>query len=110
VRYELGSPGIPVALYPAFVRGNAHLELHQGAEAATEFQKLLDHRGIVLNETIGALAHLPIARAYAMQSDTTTAKAAYQDSSRFGKTPTPIFRFLSLQRQTTRSFISFEVA
>jgi predicted Zn-dependent protease len=80
VPYELGSTtGIPVALYPAFVRGNAHLELHQGAEAATEFQKLLDHRGIVLYEPIGALAHLQLGRAYAMQGDTSKAKAAYQD-------------------------------
>ena len=106
VPYELGSPGIPVALYPAFVRANAHLELHQGAEAATEFQKILDHRGIVLNEPIGALAHLQIGRAYAMQGDTAKGKAAYQDfriSSRFGKTPTLTFQFSSLRRPSTRS-------
>jgi hypothetical protein len=48
-------------------------------EAAAEFQKILDHRGIVLNEPIGALAHLQIGRAYAMQGDTAKAKAAYQD-------------------------------
>jgi hypothetical protein len=53
--------------------------LHRGAEAATEFQKILDHRGIVGNSLIGALAHLQIARAFALQGDTAKAKAAYQD-------------------------------
>ena len=59
--------------------GEAYLAAHQGSEAAAEFQKILDHRGIVLNEPIGALAHLQIGRAYAMQGDTAKAKAAYQD-------------------------------
>ena len=67
------------ALYPVYVRGEAYLAAHQGSEAAAEFQKILDHRGIVLNEPIGALAHLQIGRAYAMQGDTAKAKAAYQD-------------------------------
>jgi eukaryotic-like serine/threonine-protein kinase len=67
------------SLYPVYVRGEAHLAGHQGSEAAAEFQKILDHRGIVLNEPIGALAHLQIGRAYAMQGDTAKAKAAYQD-------------------------------
>ncbi len=81
--YELGS--VPsggyvwLALYPVFVRGEAYLAAHQGNEAAAEFQKILDHRGVVANEPIGALAHLQIGRAYAMQGDTAKAKAAYQD-------------------------------
>ena len=45
------------ALYPVFVRGEAYLAAHRGSEAVAEFQKILDHRGIVLNEPIGALAH-----------------------------------------------------
>jgi eukaryotic-like serine/threonine-protein kinase len=79
--YELGSPNsaISLALYPVYVRGEAYLAAHQASEAATEFQKILDHRGVVVNEPIGALAHLQIARAYAMQGDTAQAKAAYQD-------------------------------
>jgi tetratricopeptide (TPR) repeat protein len=80
--YELGiSTGTYVwtGLYPVFVRGEAYLAAHQGSEAAVEFQKILDHRGIVLNSPIGALAHLQIARVYAMQGDTAKAKAAYQD-------------------------------
>jgi eukaryotic-like serine/threonine-protein kinase len=81
--YELGQTTSSTygwtALYPVFVRGEAYLALHQGSEAAAEFQKILDHRGIVLNERIGALAHLQIGRAYAMQGDSAKAKAAYQD-------------------------------
>src|SRR5208282_163461 len=77
MQYELGKT--TSALYPAYVRGEAYLVAHKGGEAAVEFQKILDHRGIVLNESIGALAHLQIGRAYAMQGDTAKAKAAYQD-------------------------------
>jgi len=67
------------ALYPLFVRGAAYLAANRGAEAAVEFQKILDHRGIVLNEPIGALAHLQLGRAYTLQGDNAKAKAAYQD-------------------------------
>ena len=74
--YELGNDGL---LYPVYVRGQAYLFLHQGHEAGIEFQKMLDHRSIVLNEPGGALAHLGLARAYAMEGGTTQAKAAYQD-------------------------------
>ena len=66
-------------LYPVFVRGQAYLAAHQASEAAAEFQKILAHRGIVWNSPIGALAHLQLGRAYAMQGDTAKAKAAYQD-------------------------------
>jgi Tfp pilus assembly protein PilF len=61
------------------MRGEAYLAARQGGEAASEFQKILDHRGIVVNEPIGALAHLGLARAYVLQGDTAKAKAAYQD-------------------------------
>ena len=67
------------SLYPVYVRGEAYLAAHKGEEAAAEFQKILDHRGIVLNEPIGALAHLQLCRAYAMQGDLPRARAAYQD-------------------------------
>ena len=81
--YELGLPAFAFYnwpnLYPVYVRGEAYLAAHQGKEAAAEFQKILDHRGIVLNEPIGALAHLQLGRAYAMQGDTAKARAAYQD-------------------------------
>jgi tetratricopeptide (TPR) repeat protein len=82
-QYELGATTSSTygwtALYPVFVRGEAYLAAHQGSEAAAEFQKILDHRGIVLDGPIGALAHLGLARAFDMQGDTAKAKAAYQD-------------------------------
>jgi hypothetical protein len=66
-------------LYPPYVRGQAHLELHQGKEAAAEFQNFIDHRTVVINFPLASLARLGLARAYAMQGDTTKARAAYQD-------------------------------
>lgn len=79
--YELGKAGnyLWAALYPVYVRGEAYLSGHQGQEAAAEFQRILDHRGIVLNSPMGAVAHLQIARAYAMRGDTARAKSSYQD-------------------------------
>jgi DNA-binding winged helix-turn-helix (wHTH) protein len=79
--YELGQP-LPIGpgtLYPAFVRGQAYLSLHQASSAAGEFQKLLDHPGCVLNFPLGALAHLELGRAYALAGDKTKARTAYQD-------------------------------
>jgi hypothetical protein len=66
-------------LTPIYVRGEAYLALSNGEQAATEFQKFIDHRGAVINSLEGALARLGLARAYAMQGDTVKAKAAYQD-------------------------------
>jgi DNA-binding winged helix-turn-helix (wHTH) protein/tetratricopeptide (TPR) repeat protein len=81
--YELGLPTLWFYnwpnLYPVYVRGEACLAAHRGNEAAAEFQKILDHRGIVLNEPIGALAHLQLGRAYSLQGDTAKSRAAYQD-------------------------------
>jgi tetratricopeptide (TPR) repeat protein/predicted Ser/Thr protein kinase len=66
-------------LYPVFVRGEVYLAAHQGSAAVAEFQRILDHRGIVWNSPIGALAYLQIGRAYAMSGDTAKAKSAYSD-------------------------------
>jgi eukaryotic-like serine/threonine-protein kinase len=81
--YELGLPAVGFYnwpnLYPIYVRGEAYLAARRGSEAAAEFQKILDHRGIVFNEPIGALAHLQLGRAYALQGDIAKARAAYQD-------------------------------
>jgi predicted Zn-dependent protease len=91
--YEQGSPNAGAAagatLYPIYVRGEAYLKLRQGKEAAAEFQKILDKRTIVQNFITGALAHLGLARAYALEAasaqgaeaDAARAKArtAYQD-------------------------------
>jgi DNA-binding winged helix-turn-helix (wHTH) protein/tetratricopeptide (TPR) repeat protein len=77
--YELGEPGKGTPMMPVYVRGQAYLALHQGAQAASEFQRILDNRGLVGNDPIGALAHLGLGRAYAMQGDTAKARTAYQD-------------------------------
>jgi serine/threonine protein kinase/Flp pilus assembly protein TadD len=74
--YELGQGG---GLYPVYVRGQAYLAAHRGSEAATEFQKIFDQRGVVENEPVGALAHLGLARAYSMQGDTAKARSTFQD-------------------------------
>jgi predicted Zn-dependent protease len=77
---ELGTPtNLTILLCPVYLRGEAYLMLRDGSAAAAEFQKFIDHRGIVLNFPWGALARLGLARAYAMQGDTTKAHTAYQD-------------------------------
>ena len=77
------------ALYPIYVRGEAFLAAHQGVEAAAEFQKTLDHPGIVISDPVGALAHLQMGRAYAMAGDTAKSKAAYQDFLKLWKDADP---------------------
>jgi len=67
--YDLGGM-LPLGImYPVYVRGLAYLQLHNGAAAATEFQKVIDHPGIVQNFPIGALSRLGLARALAMQAE-----------------------------------------
>jgi tetratricopeptide (TPR) repeat protein len=75
VPYEWGAGD----LYPAYVRGEAYLAAHQGEQAAAEFQKILDHPGIVTNDPMGALTHLEIGRAYVMAGDAAKASTAYKD-------------------------------
>jgi tetratricopeptide (TPR) repeat protein len=79
--YELGHTNndFTFALYPVYLRGESYLAAKDGAAAITEFQKILDHSGVVGNEPIGTLAHLGLGRAYALSGDSTKAKAAYQD-------------------------------
>ncbi len=78
--YELGSPPPGIAfLYPVYLRGLAYLQAGEGKLAAAEFQKILDHRGIVLNFPTAALAHLQLARAKAMIGDKDGAREAYRD-------------------------------
>jgi eukaryotic-like serine/threonine-protein kinase len=80
--YELGIPGNTTFwpnLYPIYLRGQAFLASHQGAQAAAEFQKILDWPGVVVNEPIGALARLGLARSYLAQNDRIKARATYRD-------------------------------
>jgi predicted Zn-dependent protease len=77
--YELAVPYLASPLYPAYLRGEAYLLLRQETEAAREFQKLLDHRGLVGNDPLGSLARLGLARARALQGNSGKAHAAYKD-------------------------------
>ena len=82
--YELAVNGINFShllggLYSAYVRGEALSATHRYAEAAAEFQKILDHRGIVGADPIGALAHVQLGRAFVLSGEKIKAKAAYQD-------------------------------
>jgi tetratricopeptide (TPR) repeat protein len=83
--YELAVNGLNFnhfylgGLHSAYVRGEAFLAAHQDAEAAAEFQKILDHRGIVGADPIGALAHVQLGRALALSGDLAKSKTAYQD-------------------------------
>ncbi len=77
--YELGIAGSFINyLYPVYERGQAYLVARNGAAAAAEFQKMLDHEGIVMNFVTGSLAHLQLGRAYAMSGNIGEAKKAYQ--------------------------------
>jgi serine/threonine protein kinase/Tfp pilus assembly protein PilF len=77
------------ALYPIYVRGEAYLAAHRGAEAATAFQKILDHRGIVRLDPLGAIARLQLGRAFVVVGDRIKARAAYQDFLRLWKDADP---------------------
>ena len=75
-RYELSSAS---PMFPVYVRATAFLTAKQGPAAAGEFKKILEHRGVVGNSPIGALAHLGLARALAMAGSFSEARAAYQN-------------------------------
>jgi eukaryotic-like serine/threonine-protein kinase len=83
IPYELGTPlpqfEVGGSLYPPYVRGEAYLSLGRGEEAAAEFRKFLDHRGITVNSPLGALARLQLGRAYALAGHPATARSSYQE-------------------------------
>jgi hypothetical protein len=81
---ELGVPpsgffGFFGAMYPVYMRGDAYLAAHRGAEAAAEFRNMLQHRGVFISDPVGALARLQLGRALAMAGDNAGARAAYQE-------------------------------
>jgi eukaryotic-like serine/threonine-protein kinase len=80
--YELASPvtwsGLGGPMYPAYLRGAAYLQLHQGNNAVVEYQKIADHPGFMLACPLGGLARLGMARAYLEAGDQTKARTYYQ--------------------------------
>jgi eukaryotic-like serine/threonine-protein kinase len=102
--YDLGGPrssyhGIFGPLYPVYFRGEALLAAHQGTQAAAEFQKILDHRGTVVSDPIGALARLQLGRAFAMSKDKTKAKSAYENFLTLWKDADPGIPILQQAKQ-----------
>jgi len=75
----IGFSGFFDALYPIYVRGQAYLAAHRPADAAAEFQRILDHRSIVLVDPMDAMARLQLARALTLSGYTAKAKSAYQN-------------------------------
>jgi eukaryotic-like serine/threonine-protein kinase len=79
--YEVGvtTQEADFVLYSVYLRGSGYLQAKQGALAAVEFQKIIGHPGLVVNEPIGTLAHLGLGRAYALSHDSAKAKTEYQN-------------------------------
>jgi serine/threonine protein kinase/predicted Zn-dependent protease len=101
---ELGLPRTAIhanfgALYPVYLRGEAYLAERKGAEAAAEFRKIIDYPGIVVSDPIGALAHLGLARAYAVSGDSEKARSAYQEFFALWKNADPNIPILQQARK-----------
>jgi eukaryotic-like serine/threonine-protein kinase len=84
IPYELGAPRCSVvmffgALYPILFRGEAYLAAHKGPEAVREYQKLLDHSGPMIGDPVAVLAHLGLARSYALSGDASNARNQYKE-------------------------------
>lgn len=85
-------------LYRVYVRGEAYLAAHRSAEAAAEFQKILDHGGIVFADPVGAMARLRLARAYVLLAETAKARSAYKDLLALCKNADPEIPILKLAK------------
>jgi eukaryotic-like serine/threonine-protein kinase len=99
--YELGlaaSSNYSTYMYPVYVRGQTYLAARQGSAAAAEFQRILNWPGVVSNEPIGALAHLGLARAHAMNNETAEARTSYNNFLTLWKNADSSFPFLSAVR------------
>jgi len=102
--YELAANGLNFnhfylgGLHSAYVRGVALMATHRYAEAAAEFQKILDHRGLVGLDPIGALSHLQLGRAYVLAGDRIKAKSAYEDFLSLWKNADPDIPILKSAR------------
>ena len=104
---ELGSPTRSIFLCPVYLRGEAYLMQHDGNAAGAEFQKFIDHRGLVVNFP---WAHSPISASPAPMCCRATPRKPrlpIRISSRSGRTPTSTFPSSSLRKRSTRSFDRF---
>jgi len=72
-QFQLGT------MYPVYIRGLAYLKVGQGQDAAAEFQKIIDHRSVVVNFPLASLAHLNLARARVLSHDNDAARKGYRD-------------------------------
>jgi hypothetical protein len=102
-RYDLALGGVGFigrfgGLYPIYVRGVAYLTARRPAEAAGEFQRILDHRSIVLVDPMDAMARLQLARAHALSGETLKAQSAYEDLFTLWKNPDPDIPILKKAR------------
>ena len=105
--YEFAQPGISFygaggvafgAMYPTYVRGLAYVALRKATEATVEFQKILDHPGVALEDPMGALARLQLARAWTVAGDVGKAKTAYEELLRLWKDADPAIPIVSEAR------------
>jgi hypothetical protein len=78
-KYELADPDSFSVLYPAYIRGLAYLQMHEGRLAAAEFKKLLAHPGLVGASVTGALSHVQLARAQRLMGEEAAARKSYED-------------------------------
>lgn len=91
--------GFYAGLYPVYVRREAYLAAHRGAEAAAEFQKILDNRGLAFADPIGALEHLQLGRALVLMGEKDKAKTAYQDFLTLWKRADPVVPVIAEARK-----------
>jgi tetratricopeptide (TPR) repeat protein len=87
--YEYGTGPHAAGVIPIFLRGLTYLKMHDGAKAATEFQRILDHPGAAGWSAESPMARLNLARAYALQGDNAKARTAYQDFFAYWKDADP---------------------
>jgi hypothetical protein len=90
-------------LHSAYVRGEAYLAMRRPSEAAAEFDKILEHRGIVGADPIGALVHLQLGRAFQMSNNNPAARAAYVEFLKLWKDADPDIPILKQAKASTRS-------
>ena len=103
--YELGTPrsactGYFGSLYPILIRGEAYLAAHKGAEAEREFQKLIDHRGIMIGDSVSSLAHYGLARSYVLSGETAKAREQFKlalDTWKYADSDLPILHEVKAQ-------------